>query len=205
MGDRVIFFIDGFNVYHSLLDLGNIKYKWIDYSKLAQCYIRENEEIKDIYYFTSLCPWDPKRQKRHRILIKALKYRNIKIVYGEFKKRQKSYKNYRVEVLLRYHEEKQTDVNIAVLLMKLAFEDKYDTAIIISGDTDFSLAIVETKNLFPKKRIGIIFPIGRRNNALEKVVDFHTSIEEDHLELSLFPDTIDIRNGKTLFCPPEWK
>ncbi len=126
MSNRIIFFIDGFNVYHSLLDLGNVKYKWIDYSKLAQCYIKENEEIKDIYYFTSLCPWDPKRQK--------------------------SYKIYRIEVLLRYHEEKQTDVNIAVLLMKLAFEDKYDTAIIISGDTDFSLAIVEIKNLFPRKR-----------------------------------------------------
>ena len=210
MSKRVIFFIDGFNVYHSIDDLVSVDskntiYKWIDYSKFAQCFVNDDEEIKDIYYFTSLCPWDPNRQKRHQILIRALKHRNIKIVFGEFKKRRKQYNNYRVNVVLKYHEEKKTDVNIAVLLLKLAFEDKYDTAIIISGDTDFSLAITEIKKSFPEKKIGIVFPIGRRNNALEKLADFHKVVTKKHLESSRFPDTIDIGEGTSLFCPPEWK
>lgn len=205
MGTRVIVFIDGFNFYHSLENLKCNKYKWIDYSKLATFYLNEGESIEKIYYFTALCPWDPNKQKRHRILIRALEYTGIQPVYGEFKKRKKTYKNYRVEVTLKYHEEKQTDVNIAVYLLRLAIEDKYDTALIISGDTDFSPAVIAVKELFPEKKIGTVSPIGRRSFELEKMADFHKLIREKHIAESLLPDTINIGKGKTLHCPAEWK
>jgi uncharacterized LabA/DUF88 family protein len=103
------------------------------------------------------------------------------------------------------YEEKQTDVNIAVYLMRLAIEDKFDTAIIISGDNDLSPAIITAKELFPKKKIGIVSPIGRRSNELEKIADFHKLVRKKHLYSSLLPDTIDLGKGKIIHCPNEWK
>ena len=176
----------------------------IDYTKLAQYYTNKNESIVDIYYFTALCPWDPNKEKRHKVLIKALRHKGVKVVYGKFKKRQKTYSNYRVDITLRYHEEKQTDVNIAVHLLRFAVEDKFDTAMLITGDNDLAPAITAVKDLYSNKKIGIVSPIKRRSSELEKIADFHKLIREKHIAASLLPATITIGKGKTLHCPAEW-
>jgi len=49
------------------------------------------------------------------------------------------------------HEEKQTDVNIGIYLIKEAFENSYDTAILVTNDTDLIPAIKMLKNRFPQK------------------------------------------------------
>ena len=56
---RVMAFIDGFNFYYSLEKIdknGNYpyrRYKWLDYSKLVQRKLEENEELVGTYLFTS--------------------------------------------------------------------------------------------------------------------------------------------------------
>jgi len=58
--NRVSFFIDGFNVYHALEDQKSFhKFKWLDYSALAKCFISTKDTITDIYYFTSYTDWQP--------------------------------------------------------------------------------------------------------------------------------------------------
>lgn len=55
--EKVIFFIDGFNLYHSIANERRFnKYKWIDLSKLANNFITKKEHIEEIYYFTALTP-----------------------------------------------------------------------------------------------------------------------------------------------------
>ena len=68
------------------------------------------------------------------MFIRAQEIKNVNIVYGEFKRKDK-YCNLCKRTYHTY-EEKQTDVNIAIQLFKLSIEDKYDKAIIISGDSD---------------------------------------------------------------------
>lgn len=52
--NRASFFIDGFNVFHSLdCNKSYYKYKWLDYSVLAKCFITSKDTIADIYYFTA--------------------------------------------------------------------------------------------------------------------------------------------------------
>ena len=57
------------------------------------------------------------------------------------------------------HEEKETDVAIAVTLAELLFTDKCDTVVIMSGDTDLSPAIVKSKMLLPGKKVLLAFPL----------------------------------------------
>ncbi len=66
--------------------------------------------------------------------------------------------------------EKGIDVNIALDLITLAHENKYDCAILISNDSDFVPAIKYLKNL-KKKVIGVFFQNSKahhlRNNCTE--------------------------------------
>jgi hypothetical protein len=46
MNNRVIFFIDGFNLYHALdVNLNYHKYKWLDLSKLASLFLTRREKV----------------------------------------------------------------------------------------------------------------------------------------------------------------
>jgi len=73
--EKVIFFIDGFNLYHSIANKRFNKYKWIDLSELAKNFITKKEHIEEIYYFTALTPWSPDKTNRHKIFIKVQELR----------------------------------------------------------------------------------------------------------------------------------
>jgi len=204
--NRVSFFIDGFNVYHALdRQKAYHKYKWVDYSALARCFVSSRDTIVDIYYFSAYADWEPAKKARHRLLIRALMLKGVKIVFGKFKMRDKRcricHKIYKIP------EEKQTDVNISVKLFQCAYNDTFDTAILVTGDSDIAPAILAVKESFPAKRIGLVIPIGRSAETMKDACDFHMKIKEKHLSNSQFPDSIIIDPAKniTLNRPENWK
>jgi len=74
------------------------------------------------------------------------------------------------------HEEKRTDVNIALKLLGDAFDDLYDKAIIISADSDLLPVIQSVHKYFPDKEIGVMFEVinnrGKELSELEKIKNF---------------------------------
>ncbi len=199
-----MFFIDGFNLYHSIDDNKNFhKYKWLNLEKLCQCFISKKDTIAGIKYFTTMAEWKPESFKRHKLYIKALMhFKNTEIIYGKFRTKDKKCplckKSYTA------HEEKRIDVNIAIELFENAMTDKYDTAIIISGDSDLIPAIKAIKTNFPTKRIGIIIPISRRAEELKSIADFHMKIKEKHLVSSQFSDVIFVNEQEQIKKPESW-
>ena len=205
--DRVVFFIDGFNLYHSIIDYNSKKstlfdYRWINLRKLSECFIGKNTKLEKIYYFTALASWNPQKVKRHQLYIKALLYNNISIIYGKFRKKTRKCRI--CHGIYKCHEEKQTDVNIAIKLLSSAFENKFDTAYIISGDSDLIPSINEVQQIFPNKKICVIIPIGRSAYELVQVSDRHMKMKEKHLNSSLFPLEIKLESGESINCPKEW-
>jgi uncharacterized LabA/DUF88 family protein len=202
--DKVIFLIDGFNLYHAIAEDNRFrKYKWIGLSSLAEKFITKNDKIKDIYYFTALATWSIDKVNRHKIFIKAQELNGVKVIYGEFRKKDK-YCNICKRTYQTF-EEKKTDVNIAISLFQLAIKDEYDKAIIISGDSDLIPSIEAVKSTFPAKQIGVIIPIGRRAELLKNTCDFYMKMKEKHLNASMLPDEIDIGDGKKIIRPEYWK
>lgn len=203
--NRVSFFIDGFNVFHSL-DCRKLyhKYKWLDYSTLAKFFVSSKDTIVDIYYFTSYVEWEPNKKARHQLLIRALTMKGVKIVFGKFKLRDKychlCHKTYKA------FEEKQTDVNISIKLFQCAHNDAFDTGILVTGDSDIAPAIRAVKETFPAKRIGLLVPIGRSAEEMKNACDFHMKIKEKHLRGSQFPDRIIIDPENNIFLdrPSMW-
>ncbi|MGH9899445.1 MAG: NYN domain-containing protein [Pyrinomonadaceae bacterium] len=207
---RIVFLVDGFNLYHALDYSPNSrnpkqynKYKWLSLTKLAQAYITSRDKVAGIYYFTTLATWDRGKMARHKLFIRANEIQGVQVVYGEFKRKQK-----RCNLCHKFFwtvEEKQTDVNIALKLFQLAVQDIYDKAIIISGDTDLLPAVKTVQTTFPTKSIGVVIPIGRASEDFKNNADFHYKMKEHQLQTSRFQDTIVLSDESTIECPPKWR
>lgn len=147
--------------------------------------------------------WDAQKASRHKLYIRALENEGISVVYGEFKRKQKHCNLCRKDFWS--FEEKQTDVNIALSLFQLAVADRYDRAVIISGDTDLLPAVRAVRTTFPAKEIGVVIPIGRASEDFKKQADFHYKMREQHLASSRFGDVVVLRDNTTISCPVSWK
>ncbi len=201
---RACFFIDGFNFYHSLDENPDLhKYKWLDYAKLARLFVPRNEKIERILLFTAFPTWNSQKEERHKRYVNALRTKGVEIVFGKFKRRSKvchSCKN-----TIAYHEEKETDVNIAVELFRLAIRDEFDEAYLVSGDTDLVPAVRGLKSAFPSKIIRVIFPLGRVSEDFRSVADGIGKVKRKHLESAQLEDVIVLSNGAELRRPEGWK
>jgi uncharacterized LabA/DUF88 family protein len=207
---RVVAFVDGFNLYHALDYFGNgsdhhryRKYKWTNLWALANQFVFGKDELKEVLSFTTLATWDASKTARHRIFIRAQDSVGVQTVYGEFKRKQRHCRLCKNDYWS--FEEKQTDVNIALYLFQLAIQERYDKAIIFSGDTDLIPAIKAVRSTFLGKQIGVVIPIGRASEDLKKQADFHYRMREHHLAKSRFLDTIVLHDKSTLHCPDSWK
>ncbi|MFZ5801260.1 MAG: NYN domain-containing protein [Candidatus Omnitrophota bacterium] len=135
--------------------------------------------------------------------MRALQFVGVEVVFGAFRYADKICRVCHKQC--KTFEEKQTDVNIAIKLFQTAVQDLWDTAIIVSGDSDLIPAIKAVKDTFPVKRIGLVIPIGRRAEELKQVVDFHMKLKEKHLFTSQFEDEITIDGGVKLTRPSTWE
>jgi uncharacterized LabA/DUF88 family protein len=207
---RIVFFVDGFNLFHALdfLKTGPEhykyqKYKWLNLRKLASLFVGRLDSLQEVILFTALATWDVGKVARHKLYIRANESAGVSVIYGEFKRKEK-----RCSLCHgRYptFEEKQTDVNIALSLLQYAITDRYDRAVIVSGDTDLIPAIKAVRSTFPAKQIGVILPIGRSSEDLLKHADFRHKMREYHLASSRFPDQIRLSDNSVIDCPVSWK
>jgi uncharacterized LabA/DUF88 family protein len=200
---KVYVLVDGFNFYHALdTNPTYHRYKWLSLTKLSNCFVLGRDTLAGVEYFTTLATWDQAKVARHRLFIKANEAEGVKVTYGEFKRKQR--KCPECFKIIRTFEEKQTDVNIALRLFELAVQDKYDKAIIISGDRDLIPAVKAVQKTFPVKKIGAMLPIGRASEDLKQQTDFHHKMKVQHLISSRFSDQIVLTDGSTLACPSSW-
>lgn len=202
---RVICFVDGFNLYHAIDRLNKPHLKWLNLKCLASVFIRPQSQILiDVYYFSAYANWLPKSKKRHLQYVKALTSAGVKLVMGKFK--SKSRKCPKCKVRWDGHEEKETDVNIALALLNLAYKNAYDHACLISNDSDLTPAIHMMQTNFPEKTLTTIVPPNRKHsNDLIKASSKKTKVTLDHLKRCLFPQNIfDAGGNLVVSCPEEY-
>ena len=212
---RVVAFVDGFNLYHSLdyLERGETeadrtkyrKYKWLNLRKLLENFIdATKEDLTRVLYFTAYPTWDPDKKLRHETYVSALRTVSIEVIFGEFKDSMvqcRVPKPSGCQEFYQAHEEKQTDVNIAVSIMELA--DEYDKLLLLTADSDQVPPIRLLKKKHPEKHACVIHPIARRSKELEKVCDSSERITEAQLAAAQFDDPIMIKrpSGFTAAIP----
>ncbi|MFB3904243.1 MAG: NYN domain-containing protein [Acidobacteriota bacterium] len=102
----------------------------------------------------------PLLQQGHQAYVAALNHVGVTAILGNFKSKTSICPNCQREVV--HHEEKETDVNIALHLLLGAFQDSYDRALLIGRDSDLAPAVRMVVNEFPNKQVRVIAPIGGR-------------------------------------------
>jgi uncharacterized LabA/DUF88 family protein len=166
MTTRVNFYIDGFNVYFRLKEYKEktgICYNWLDYKSLLTSLLKGGEELGDIYFFTAISQRHGAGSVvRHNKYITALEATGVKIIKGYFSKKSRKCKvrgcHFKGPREYPDEEEKETDVKIAVQMLKDAANDKFNRCFLMSGDNDFSPVLLAIKELCPKKQVGLITP-----------------------------------------------
>lgn len=140
---RVIVLIDGSNFYHRLEEIGVYNQLKFDYYQFANHLSRGRKIVWRNYYVgvVRARPDDKKAQELRRNqqkLFATLRKAEFSLYFGYLLKSDK-----------KYHE-KGVDVNIAVDLLVGAYEDQYDTAILVSSDTDLLPVILKVRQLGKK-------------------------------------------------------
>jgi uncharacterized LabA/DUF88 family protein len=133
MKKRVSIYIDGANFVYGLKTL-NPKYSdyHFDFENFIKKIVGENDLIDIFYYNASLKQEvNPRRFKEQQQLLARLrKITKCKIILC---KRQKRFNKDDEE----YYTIKGDDINLALDMLNDAWENKYDQAVLISGDGDF--------------------------------------------------------------------
>lgn len=198
---RYCFYVDGFNMYYAL-NRAYPHFKWLNYHALAKSVLLANDRLEKVYYFSAYVTWKADNHKRHQDYVTALRWAGVDFIPGRFK--NKDIRCHCCHKRFVSHEEKQTDVNIAIRLLSDAVQDVYDRAVIVSADSDLTPAILAVRRLFPQKQVGVMFPIGSNCYDLRREADFTFKMPQKLLRACQFPNELTI-GTLTLKCPDPWR
>ncbi len=123
--ERVIIFIDGSNFYYGLKE--NIGFTQIDFDYFAQKLCKGRKYIRTYYYNVRLdAKGDLEKYKSQQKFFDKLSFTPYFVVrLGRLQRTKSGYT------------EKGVDIKIAVDMFKLAKDNIYDTAILVTSDGDF--------------------------------------------------------------------
>lgn len=137
--EKVAIFIDGSNFYHGLKK--HIERVDIDFIKFRDFLLKKREHYRTYYYnaprHQSVDPTKYKEQQRFLEGLKRLPYFQVNL--GRLVAR--------CDTSGTYYIEKGVDVKLAVDMLSMAQKANYDTAILVSGDGDFTDAVKLVQDL----------------------------------------------------------
>ncbi len=126
--DRITIFIDNSNIFKGFQKY-NIK---VDYEKLKN-FITRGRRLDAIFLYEGVVyPMSPEKRSWY----KELTIRSGYIIKASFDKIARSGAI-----------EKKVDINIAIDIVSLAYENAYDTVVLVSGDGDFVPVVKKVKEL----------------------------------------------------------
>jgi len=165
--ERVSIFIDGSNLYHSLKKLNGAK---INFEKLVNELVKDSQLVNVFYYIAPLdISSDEERYWKHQKFLAELgKIPSFNVVLCTLRKYPLKDGTFGFEV-------KGDDVFLANDLLVGAYENLFDTAILVSGDEDF-IPVINTLKRLNKKTENAFF-MSTSSKKLRKLCDKTTNLK----------------------------
>ncbi len=165
--DRVMIFIDGSNLYHSLK--GNFHRTDIDMGKLAQRLLEKRRLIR-IYYYNATVgrKEEPERYRDQQAFFASVS----SIPYCELRLGRLVYNNWPNSPPY----EKGVDIQLTTDLLTHSFKNNYDVAVLIAGDSDYVGALQAVKDNGKNVEVAL-FGKERTSRPLREVADIVLSID----------------------------
>ncbi len=160
-----------------------------------------------VSYYTALVENDPEGRGRQETYLAALAAHSgpeLEIVLGRFQR--KSQKCRACGAAWASHEEKETDVNIAIGLVTAAASRAVDLALLVTADSDLCPAIRAARSIAPVMGMIAAFPPKRSSFEIRSLVPGALMIGPDKLRRSLLPEiVVDAAAGKEHHRPKKWQ
>ena len=203
---KVIAYVDVFNLYFGLRDKEWRCYYWLNIKLLCENLLKTlpgPHHLILVKYFTSRITSPPDKKKRQSTFIEALNtMKGIKPYYGKYQ--LTPFECEKCGHQSEIPEEKMTDVQIATELVSDAYQNNYDTALLVTADRDLVPSVEKIRSKFPHKSVIVVFPPMRTNDDLRAIASKVLHITEPILKKSLLPEEIPKLSGYILTCPREW-
>ena len=198
---RVRVYIDGFNIYHAIDALKRPQLKWLNHRVLAELFLRNGERLDEVHFFTAVLRWDHEKQKRHVNYLAALRAVEVRVHESRFTKVDRKCRTF--GNTCAFHEEKQTDVGIAVKMVADALLGKVDRLILLTADSD-QVPTAKFINTLPGIALTLIYPPNRGTLArhLGKEIQDRRELTAGRLETCVFPRTVKDGKGKSVAFRP---
>ncbi|MEO7994315.1 MAG: NYN domain-containing protein [bacterium] len=216
---RTHVYVDGFNLYYGCLNGSRFEtsYRWLNPVALAATRFSQCSTSR-LYYFsarvsrTAADPHKPQRQQAYLDALQSLENPDLRVTLklGTFltvKRRGTVVSPIRpncpsaVEVSL--YEEKGSDVNLAAYLLKDAFQQRMEAAIVISNDSDLVTPIQMCRDQFGI-RVFVLNPHSKQSRSLRLAASRIENIREADLQASQLPDPILTGEGRRIRKPAAW-
>lgn len=206
---KTFVYVDGFNFY-----FGSIKgtpNKWLNIRQLCETLLPRNQ-IECIKYFTakvSARPSNANAPVNQEAYLRALRtLPKFEIHYGHFLTHTvKMPLAHPVAGQPRYvdvikTEEKGSDVNLATQLLNDAHLNRFEVAIVVSGDSDLLGPVKIVMNELGKT-VGVLNPQQRTCRVLSQQATFYRHIRQGVLAACQFPSPLTDAGG-SFHKPPTW-
>ena len=202
--DRVKAYVDGFNLYHGLKQKHGHRYLWLDLEVLVSRLIRPSQQLVAIDYFTARVRNQTTSERRQATYLDALAAhsRLVTVVEGRFQEKNHYCRSCGNQ--WASYEEKETDVSIAVTLVEDGAAHLFDTALLISGDSDLCPAVRSLRRACPDKRVIAVFPPKRHSAELGRLADGVLRINDATIRQSQLPESVVSPAGISLKRPNYW-
>jgi len=201
---RVIAYVDGYNLYYGLRARGWRRFYWLNVQALVERLLRSGQMLVQTKYFTTVVEEPADKQQRQAVFLEALQtLSDFRIYYGHFFSNPVTCQ--RCGYTYKVHHEKMTDVNITIEMLTDAFQDRFDMALLLSGDSDLTPVVRAVLNLFNHKRVIVVFPPERSSKSLKQAASGYFHVNRPMLLHSQFPDEIIKPDGYVLRRPAEWQ
>lgn len=202
--ERLIVYVDGFNLYHGIHDLARCRLLWLDLVALARS-LRPHQELVKVRYFTAPVLNNAQAESRQATYINALDAQHgplMATVQGRYQAHLVTCRA--CGTIYTRYEEKETDVNIAVNLVVDAGRREMDAALIISADSDLTPAIRAATLLNPRLFVTAAFPPKRSSMEMKTLMPASFSIGSAKIRQAQLPEVV--RSGELEFRrPAKWR
>lgn len=186
--DRALIFIDGSNFYYKLKEIvfsttDDLRLMNFDYQKFFKDLIKENTLAGARYYIGSVKRQDGENKEKSEKLyadqqkfIARLNQQGIVVVLGNL-----------IQHPDKTFHEKGVDVRIAVEMIRLARQNDYDVAFLLSSDTDLVPAVEEVHVL--GKKVYYVGFLNGQSFGLTKLADYTILIRSEEI-ISCLPKVL---------------
>jgi uncharacterized LabA/DUF88 family protein len=197
---RAAVYIDGFNLYHAIADLGLDHLKWVNYDALARRIIRRGEQLERVVWCTAVNKQNVQKMLRWREFKKAQISVGVICAEGHFTEEPRQCH----EGHKYFHPtEKEGDVNLAIHLISDAHLDRFDVGYLVTADSDQVATAKMMKERFPKKQLISVAPPKRpHSKEIIAYVDDTRTVEVATLEQCLFQGATIIKDGALIARRP---